>query len=192
LADGYLVTMQGGAHIIFGRGDACVDDLVTDFLVNGTVPAERETVCEGVMYDPYMPIPLMDAKDYADPLEAMTSMDNNINYLPEYYDWDWETPTSVGCNHGGVLSFEISDEGVAFTFEGCSFSKGFSMDGTGAYIDETGDFTMEITVSGYKEGTLVYTHLYEGGVTLTGEYGGKIINLSQNKLVAAEIPLTKM
>lgn len=179
LADGYLVTMQGGAHIIFGRGDACVDDLVTDFLVNGTVPAERETVCEGVMYDPYMPIPLMDAKDYADPLEAMTSMDNNINYLPEYYDWDWETPTSIGCNYGGVLSFEISDEGVAFTFDGCTFSKGFTMDGTGAYVDETGDFTMEITVSGDKEGTLVYTHLYEGGVTLTGEYGGEIINLSQ-------------
>ncbi|MBN1536869.1 MAG: alpha/beta fold hydrolase [Anaerolineales bacterium] len=179
LADGYLVTMEGGAHIIFGRGDACVDDLVTDFLVNGTVPEEQETVCEGVMYDPYMPIPLMDAQDYADPLEAMVSMDNNINYLPEFYDWDWETPTSVGCTYGGVFSFEISDEGVDFTFTGCAFSDGFIMDGTGAYIDESGDFTMEIEVSGIAEGNLSYTHLYDGAASVTGEYGGETINLSQ-------------
>jgi len=179
LDDGYLVTTEGGAHIIFGRGDTCPDELVTDFLVNGTVPAERETVCEGVIYDPYMPIPKMDAKDYADPLEAMTSMDNNINYLPEFYDWDWETPTSVGCNFGGTLSFEISDDGVAFTFNRCAFSDGFIMDGVGAYVDETGDFTMEIDVSGIADGALIYTHYYDGGVTLTGEYGGEAIDLSQ-------------
>ncbi|MBK9210928.1 MAG: alpha/beta hydrolase [Anaerolineales bacterium] len=31
LSDGYLVTQDGGPHIIFGRGVSCVDDLVTDF-----------------------------------------------------------------------------------------------------------------------------------------------------------------
>jgi pimeloyl-ACP methyl ester carboxylesterase len=179
LSDGYLVTMQGGAHIIFGRGDACVDDLVTDFLVNGTTPAQRETVCEGVMYDPYMPIPAMDAQDYADPLEAMVAVDNEINYLPEFYDWDWETPTSVGCTDGGELSFEVSDTGVDFSFNACSFSQGFTLDGTGTYTDESGDFTIEAAISGNAEGNLVYTHLYDGGITLTGEYGGESIELSQ-------------
>jgi len=179
LADGYLVTMQGGAHIIFGRGDACVDDLVTDFLVNGTVPSGRETVCEGVIYDPYVPIPKMDAKDYENPLEALIDVDNEINYLPEYYDWDWETPQSVGCTHGGTLSFEASDTGADFGFNQCAFSKGFILDGTGAYDDDSGDFTLDVAVSGIADGSLKYTHIYEGGFSATGEYNGETIDLSQ-------------
>ena len=39
LSDGYLVTQEGGPHIIFGRGVSCVDDLVTDFLVNDQTSA---------------------------------------------------------------------------------------------------------------------------------------------------------
>jgi pimeloyl-ACP methyl ester carboxylesterase len=35
LADGYLVTEEGGPHIIFGWGNTCVDDLVTAFVVGG-------------------------------------------------------------------------------------------------------------------------------------------------------------
>lgn len=53
LSDGYLVTMEGGPHVIFGRGDACVDDLVTAFLVEGKTPARRETVCPGLVIEPY-------------------------------------------------------------------------------------------------------------------------------------------
>ncbi len=179
LADAYLVTVQGGAHVVFGRGDACIDDLVTDFLVNDTRPAEREAVCEGVMYDPYVPIPSVDAKDYDNPLDALLAVDNEINYLPEYYDWDWETRTSVGCSYGGVLSFEVSDTGVDFSYESCAFSKGFILNGTGAYVDESGDFTMEVAVSGIAEGNLVYTHFADGGINVTGEYDGETIDLSQ-------------
>src|SRR6185436_11592090 len=45
LTDGYLVESDGGPHVIFGRGDACPDDLVTAFLVDGRRPAERRTPC---------------------------------------------------------------------------------------------------------------------------------------------------
>ena len=45
LADGYLVTQQDGPHVIFGRGNACPDDLVTAFLVDGRRPDERRTIC---------------------------------------------------------------------------------------------------------------------------------------------------
>ena len=56
LADGYLITKQGGPHVIFGWGNECPDALVTDFLVNDVVPAQRETVCEGFVADDYVPI----------------------------------------------------------------------------------------------------------------------------------------
>ena len=56
LADGYLITQTGGPHVIFGRGNDCPDALVTDFLVNDVVPADRETVCDGFVMDDYVQI----------------------------------------------------------------------------------------------------------------------------------------
>lgn len=61
LEDGYLITTQGGAHVIFGRGDACPDEIVTAFLVDGTRPEEREIMCEGIMFTPYEPVAPRDA-----------------------------------------------------------------------------------------------------------------------------------
>ena len=56
LADGYLITTEGGPHVTFGYGNECPDALVTDFLVNDVVPRERETICEGVVADDYVPL----------------------------------------------------------------------------------------------------------------------------------------
>ena len=47
LSDGYLVTQDGGPHVIYGRGISCIDDLVTNFLVKDEMPANHETTCEG-------------------------------------------------------------------------------------------------------------------------------------------------
>ena len=56
LQNGYLITQQGGPHVIFGRGVECVDNLVTDFLVKGKTPRQRETTCDGVVADDYVPL----------------------------------------------------------------------------------------------------------------------------------------
>ncbi|HET9911806.1 MAG TPA: alpha/beta fold hydrolase, partial [Anaerolineales bacterium] len=106
LADGYLITQEGGPHVIFGRGNECPDALVTDFLVNDVVPAERETVCEGVVADDYVPIAPRSAKSFQDPSEALSSAETEIYYLPEFFYWDGFTPTSVGCTYGGTLYFD--------------------------------------------------------------------------------------
>ncbi len=53
----YLIVKPGGPHVIFGRGEACPDDLVTAFLEDGTLPASRRTVCPGDVADDYVPIP---------------------------------------------------------------------------------------------------------------------------------------
>lgn len=47
LSNGYLILKEGGSHVIFGYGDHCPDDLVTDFLVDGQRPPDRETTCPG-------------------------------------------------------------------------------------------------------------------------------------------------
>ncbi len=177
LADGYMVTKQGGPHIIYGRGDVCVDDLVTDFLVDGKTPSERETSCDGDFYDAYVPIAAADMQAYANPLEALEAVDNEIYYLPEYYYWDVETPTTVGCPFGGVLSFEVTDQGEALELQNCIFSEGFILSGTGTNDYENEVFTLSVSVSGRADGNLTYTRQADGSLKVTGVYAGNPVDL---------------
>jgi pimeloyl-ACP methyl ester carboxylesterase len=180
LSDGYLVTTQGGAHIIFGRGDACPDDLVTAFLVEGTTPGERKTTCEGVIYNPYVPLAPLDAADFADPLEAMISIDNEIYYLPEYYYWDVATPTTVVCPFGGSMLFEPTGAGDSLTLTQCAFIEDFILAGSGGNNYESGLFTLEITLSGAAAGELHYTRDDTlGTFKLTGAYNGSPVALTR-------------
>jgi pimeloyl-ACP methyl ester carboxylesterase len=177
LADGYLVVEEGGPHVIFGWGNTCVDDLVTAYLVDDELPA-RETNCEGVVIDPYLPLAPEEAADFADPLEAMLSVDDEIYYLPEYYYWDLETPTSVGCSFGGTLSFEPSDAGEQFTLASCAFSRGFVMTGTGEYNYDEEQFRLEVSVTGLANGELAYVREADGSIRVTGTHDGEAMDLS--------------
>ena len=45
LDDGYLITAQGGAHVVSGHGIACLDNLILNFLETGKRPVRRTTLC---------------------------------------------------------------------------------------------------------------------------------------------------
>ena len=45
LDDSSLVLLEGGPHVIFDWGYACVDDLVSDAIATGEPPATRVTIC---------------------------------------------------------------------------------------------------------------------------------------------------
>ena len=62
---------------------------------------------------------------HADPLEALYSVDTELYNLPEYYYWDYATPSSVGCPAGGTVAFKPSDTCEAYTFTKLVFSYGF-------------------------------------------------------------------
>ena len=98
LADGYLIKQQGGPHVIFGCGNECPDALVTDFLINDIIPAQRKTVCEGFIADDYVPIGRQ-CQCVRNPLKALSSAETEISYLPEYYYWEGFEPTSTGCTY---------------------------------------------------------------------------------------------
>jgi pimeloyl-ACP methyl ester carboxylesterase len=177
LSDGYLITQAGGPHIIYGRGVSCVDDLVTNFLVNDQMPPSRETNCEGSVIDEFVPLAPLAAVEFTDLFDAFYSVDNEIYYLPEYYYWDAATPTSIGCPFGGALSFEATDTGDSLLLDNCSFSSGFSLTGSGSNDYDTGAFTLEVDVSGLKDGSLTYTRDGEGVVHIIGTYGGAAIDI---------------
>jgi pimeloyl-ACP methyl ester carboxylesterase len=175
LDDGYLITQTGGPHVIFGRGVSCVDDIGTDFLVRDRVPAQRETVCDGVLADDYVPLAPTNASAFASPLEALASAENEINYLPEYYYWDGETPTDVGCTFEGTLRFEPRGNNYAFTFDRCTLTRNFRFTGTGSYNPDRDRFTMDVTTAGRWQCELRYTRTGES-TRVTGTCDGARVN----------------
>lgn len=46
LENGYHLYVNGGMHSIYGWGHKCPDQYIEDFLVNGTLPSQREIVCD--------------------------------------------------------------------------------------------------------------------------------------------------
>jgi pimeloyl-ACP methyl ester carboxylesterase len=178
LADGYLITQTGGPHVIFGRGVSCVDDLVTDFLVRDRVPAQRETTCEGVVADEYVPLAPANASAFTSPLEALASAENEINYFPEYYYWDGETPTGVGCTFNGTLRFEPRGNNYAFIFSTCTFTRNFRLTGTGSYNPDRDRFTMDVSTSGRWQCQLKYTRTGDN-TRVTGTCDGRQVSWEQ-------------
>jgi pimeloyl-ACP methyl ester carboxylesterase len=177
LADGYLVVEQGGPHVIFGWGNTCVDDLVTDFLVDDRLPA-RETTCDGVVISDYAGLAPLDSADFANPLEALSSVDTEIFYTPEYYYWDLVTTTRIGCPRGGSLIIESSSIGEDLRLTECAFSGGFVMTGTGEYDYDSGVFRLDVSVAGHAEGQLVYERQNDGSIHVQGDFAGEAVDLS--------------
>ncbi|MFN8404825.1 MAG: alpha/beta hydrolase [Anaerolineales bacterium] len=177
LADGYLITQEFGPHVIFGRGNACPDELVIDFLVNDVVPAERETVCEGYLIDPHAPLAPRFASMFGSPRNALSAMETEIYYLPEFYYWDGFTPTSIGCNYGGALGFQMNNAGtrVNFSLNKCQLATHFAMTGTGFYNFNTDRFVLDVTTTGRWKCSLRYDRKGEN-IKITGKCDGKNIN----------------
>ncbi len=177
LADGYLITQEFGPHVIFGRGNACPDELVIDFLVNDVVPAERETVCEGYLIDPHVPLAPRFASMFGSPRNALSAMETEIYYLPEFYYWDGFTPTSIGCNYGGALGFQMNNAGtrVNFSLSKCQLATHFAMTGTGFYNFNTDRFVLDVTTTGRWKCDLRYDRKGEN-IKITGKCDGKNVN----------------
>jgi pimeloyl-ACP methyl ester carboxylesterase len=142
LEDGYLITQEGGPHVIFGRGNACPDDGVTAFILNGATPEEAE--CEGDVVGYYIPL-LPASLDAFDSVETMLdSIEFEIFYMPEYYWWDTETDTPVGCNLGGTITFSAGVDGDVYTMQDCAFMEGVTLTGDGYYNWDDDLFTLDV------------------------------------------------
>jgi pimeloyl-ACP methyl ester carboxylesterase len=181
LTDAYLITQTGGPHVIFGRGNVCPDALVTDFLVNDVVPAQRETVCDGFVMDDYVQISPRLAGAFQTPQNALSSVETEIYYLPEYFYWDGFTPTSVGCTYGGTLGIDSNFAGTRSLFDlnKCAFTTNFIMTGSGSYNADTDRFVLEVSTTGRWKCNLKYVRVGER-VNITGKCDGKSINANQN------------
>jgi pimeloyl-ACP methyl ester carboxylesterase len=168
LNNAYLITTQGGPHVIFGRGNACPDGIVTALLVEGKQPGLAETVCKGAVAGAYVPLPPANARAFKDALEAMASAENEIVYSPEYYYWDQARPMSIGCNMGGAASFELDRGATRFTLQGCA----------GSYDPGADRFTLTVAVAGNQAGSLDYVRK-GAAYRVTGTLNGKPVKFKR-------------
>jgi pimeloyl-ACP methyl ester carboxylesterase len=181
LADGYLITQEGGPHVIFGRGRACPDDIVTAFLVDDVPPADRETVCPGEVADPYVPIAPLTAFGYRTPRAALASAEREITYLPEYNAWTGVGTGAAGCPTGrkGRITFRfVSDSRVAFKLQRCGFTEGLSLTGTGSYDYDDDRFALNVTLRGRFRGH--YRYVRDGKRTS--------VQTDRERLLGAAVP----
>ncbi|TAH51647.1 MAG: alpha/beta fold hydrolase [Chloroflexota bacterium] len=190
LADGYLITQKGGPHVIWAYGRSCVDDPVYAFLLNDQMPAQRETACGGPIMNDYVPLSPANASEFSSPLEAMQSTETEINFLPEYGNWDFVTPTAVGCGRGGTLKFEPYKDQVKFSLKDCAFTNGFIMTGTGYYDFASDRFWLKVNVTGNQTCKLKYDRV---GIktTLKGKCAGSRVR-TQTQTQAPELSKPEM
>jgi hypothetical protein len=133
LTDGYLIRSRGGPHVTFGRGTACVDGLVLGYLLHGSRPAQRTVDCEDQVAASYAPLTPARASDYADALEAMTAVEDELFADPAYVLWDGQRDLQFGCRAGGYVHVSHDTFQDSFTFADCGFVPDLRLTGTGAY-----------------------------------------------------------
>jgi len=154
---------------------------VTEFLVNDKVPDQRETVCPGHVADPYVTVAPRSAKAFADPAAALSSMESEIYYLPEFFYWDGFTSTVVGCTYGGTLKFDANNSGTAYFFglNHCELTGNFKMTGTGSYNIDRDRFVLDIKTTGRWTCDLKYARTGER-ININGKCDGKPIARDQD------------
>ncbi|HEY7132235.1 MAG TPA: alpha/beta hydrolase, partial [Candidatus Limnocylindrales bacterium] len=176
LSDGYLIVQPGGPHVIFGRGNACPDDLITAFLVSGTRPAARTTRCDFTGTDPYVPLPARRVAGYDDALAAMTAIDDEINTSADYWGWDGVDDLVYGCLYGGTIRYHPVAAGYRETLDGCAFTMGLPLTGTAVINTDKETFRLDVT-SG--SGTsLAYRRDADGGTSVKGTWFGTKVSLT--------------
>jgi pimeloyl-ACP methyl ester carboxylesterase len=175
--NGYMVTLQGGPHVIMGRGEGCPDKIVLGLLLDHRTPVAHEQLCDTPLMRGYIPLTLSDPADAADGLKVAHALEIELDRFPEFF-WDLGTdPVSTGCDHGGKIEARDTEKGREYRFRNCELWPGITISGTGSTHqegNETDDITLALDIAGTHHGHLNYHHDWITEATsLGGDYDGK-------------------
>ena len=177
--NGYMVAMEGGPHVIWGRGLSCPDEIVYSLLFDGTLPEAKEQICHQDFIGAYEPLTLTDPAAAAEPIQVAHALQTEIDQSPEIYNWDGGETLALGCDYGGTLEVSAAEEGTAYSFAKCAMWPGLVFDGTGISIEEGAEnvgLTLDLAVSGDHTGQITYRHnTATDAMTLNGTYDGKVV-----------------
>ncbi len=177
--NGYMVAMEGGPHVIWGRGLSCPDEIVYSLLFDGILPEAKEQLCRQDFIGAYEPLTLTDPVLAGAPMQVAQALQTELEQSPEVYNWDGSETLALGCDYGGTLDVSAAEEGTAYSFAKCAWWPGLVLDGTGISIEEGAEnvgLTVDLAVSGSHTGQITYRHnTATDAMTLNGTYDGKVI-----------------
>jgi pimeloyl-ACP methyl ester carboxylesterase len=176
LTDAYFLVTNNGPHVIFGWGESCPDELIAAWMVDGTPPPTRVTVCDGDVAYPYVRNAPTAPGGYRNALQLMTSTDDQILNTDDYlYRVDTD-PYVMGCDFGGTLAYTPTDTGLDVDLRGCEFVDRLPLTGSGSANDETGAFSLSLHLPG---GNLRYLRDGDGNRAVTGAFRGSRVSIRE-------------
>jgi hypothetical protein len=167
-ADTWLIYKPGGPHVIFGRGEACPDDLVTDILLFGHFPRERTSVCPGDVANDYVAVTPHAIAAEPSTLAALSAIEAEIVGGVDYQYWDGEDALVYGCPFGGTIAYNPVGKGANLALKGCAFTADAAASGTGLINDNTGGFQLQLRFTGSATGKVTYRRLPNGKPSVEG------------------------
>ena len=106
----------------------------------------------------------------------MSSMDDQILNTDDYNFRLDTDPITMGCDLGGTLRYQPVDQGTRLVLEGCAFTKGAAMTGSGLIDDDAGTFALNVTLPG---GRLRYARNADDVRSVSGTYRGSRVSLTR-------------
>jgi pimeloyl-ACP methyl ester carboxylesterase len=147
LDEGYLLSVSGGSHVMFGRGISCIDTAVTEFILEGNEPPSSN--CGAEVISPYVSL-LPDSPFGDEPEELLLGLDNELYYLPELVSWSWVGKRSVGCSHGGRVVFTGTDAGAFYVLDECALTDYLVASGSGEWDFDKGTTHLEVEIERHE------------------------------------------
>lgn len=166
--NGSIVVMQGGPHVIWGRGFACPDKIVADLMFDGKTPDAAVQVCTQDFIGSYQAL----TDPSAGPLALLHGLKAEID-LSDLSGFGGGDPVSAACDFGGSITASAAKNATAYAFAACAMWPGLVIDGSGKDVPDQG-LSLKLQVSGSHTGDLTYhTSAVTEAATLDGTYDGK-------------------
>jgi pimeloyl-ACP methyl ester carboxylesterase len=176
------IVQSGGAHVLFARRDACIDEPVMRFLATGALPASRETHCAGEVLAVHVPLVKPALSDYTNLMDLFAAMEGELTHSAGYSAWSRALPHREACLLSGTQTvvYNVTDDADVFALTACTLTGGVALTGSGQRELSQDHFTLRVSLSGALTGTLDYTR--DGSTRkLSGTANGKRITLTRGK-----------
>jgi pimeloyl-ACP methyl ester carboxylesterase len=132
---GHLLRVDGGSHVMFGRGHQCVDSAVIAFVIDGTGPDSQS--CPVPIISNYEPI-LPSRSNQVRLEDLMAAIDDAINWFPSRLVWDGLEDLEVLCDHGGSVELRDNGYSIDISIDHCGFTDGIEVYGKAEWGYERG------------------------------------------------------
>jgi pimeloyl-ACP methyl ester carboxylesterase len=175
----YMVTMEGGPHVIWGRDLACPDKIVSGLMLDGRKPERREQICRQDFVDAYVPLTAVDRGTGA--FQLGRAIETELDQSPELSSWDGNDPLAVGCDFGGTVTATAAEAGTEYAFKDCAWWPGLKLNGDGVSIDaddgsKPDGLTLTLNLGGDHGGAIVYRHdTTTDAMSVSGTFDGKLV-----------------